>query len=292
MKSKAKKLLAAFCSVVIMITLFSGCQKSDTKDNGFADKTSENETETEDTSEAKQDEMTYMSSDGFQVRYNPETFESHEIDEHSADFVYLPEPSGNDKVIISYVSGKQPEELLAEITSTWGDQDKISQSEGFFPGTDDKWGYWRTMSASESDSGLNECVIAGEYNGGVLVFEITSEAEKDDNPSSVVSDMLSSVIDSITYDNFEDQTMYDNFVGTYVCIDNGYSVTLQKDHNADLNLDKELYALWGTTEIFGADFSYDYSLEGDALHLEYDTGQLVFNRSDQNEGLGDIPLSK
>ena len=49
-----------------------------------------------------------------------------------ASFVYTGEAKGDNLVKISFTEGKQPQELLYEITETWGDQEKIDRSEGFF----------------------------------------------------------------------------------------------------------------------------------------------------------------
>ena len=224
------------------------------------------------------EEMIYMSSDGFQIRYNARTVESMEIDEHTAQFVYIGESAGSNMVIVSYIADKQPEEALYELTSSWGDQESISRREGFLPGTDDKWGYWRTLITADSGSGIGESAIAGEYNGGTIMFEILSHMSGDDKTDMAVSDALSEIINSITYDNFEPQTMYSYYAGTYTA--GKGKLTLKEDHHGVLSFQDDVDVLWGSNYITATDssFTYDFNIEGDNLYLDYDGNMLEFKR--------------
>lgn len=58
--------------------------------------------------------------------------------------------------------------------------DAIERSEGFFPGTSDKWGYWRSFSEKDGDGSVNKTAIAGEYNGGILIFDDEEHMTGDD----------------------------------------------------------------------------------------------------------------
>ena len=224
------------------------------------------------------EEMTYMSSDGFQIHYNARTVESTEIDEHTVKFVYIGESAGSNMVIISYIADKQPEEALYELTSSWGDQESINRSEGFLPGTDDKWGYWRTLITTDSGSGIGESAIAGEYNGGTIMFEILSHMSGDDKIDMAVSDALSEIINSITYYNFEPQTMYSYYAGTYIA-EKG-KLTLKDDHHGVLSFQDDVDVLWGSYYITATDgsFTYDFNIEGDNLYLDYDGNMMEFKR--------------
>ena len=196
---RIKSLLVCMLTIAMAVSL-AGCSfsiKKPAADNG---------------AEAEGSEMEYISSDGWRVVYNGNLFESNEIDEHSASFVYQGESAGTNMVTISYVPEKMPEEAMSEITETWEDQER---TEGIFPGTDDKWGYWRELKTSDGGSGYGETLICGEYNGGSLLFDIVSHKGKDDDQNMAVSDNLSAIIDSITYENFEPQTMYAYYPGTY-----------------------------------------------------------------------------
>ena len=118
--------------------------------------------------------VNYESEDGWSVTYNTGEFELSEIDPHTVQFTYLGASSGSDVVSISWIEGKGPEEVLGEKTEGVEDPESIQRSEGFFPGTEDMWGYWRVIPDSGEGSGLNETLIAGEYNGGVLMFVVES----------------------------------------------------------------------------------------------------------------------
>jgi len=229
--------------------------------------------------------MTYMSSDGFQIRYNALSIEAHEIDDHTAQFVYLGPAAGTNMVSVSYIPAKQPEEVLYELTSSWGDQESITRLEGIFPGTSDKWGYWRIMDSTADGSGLNQTAIAGEYNGGVLMFEIISHVSGDDGMDMAVSDTLSELINSITYDDFRPQTMYSYYPGTYQA-DAG-TLTLSADHTGTLKLVADTDIMWGSNYIQATNGTarYDFTIEGDMLYLDYEDRLIEFAKS------GSAPLT-
>ena len=149
------------------------------------------------------EQMTYMSPDGFQLRYNALTAEGWEIDEHTARFDCLIDPEGTNTLTVSWIAGKQPEEVLDEVTETWGNQEAILRNEGLFPGAADKWAYWRIWSNDEAV----KTAIAGEYNGGVLLFVIESTFTGDEGRDMAISDTLEGILDSITYDIIDEQTM-------------------------------------------------------------------------------------
>jgi hypothetical protein len=142
-------------------------------------------------------EMAYMSPDGWNVRYDPELFESIDIDDHSAQFVYLGESAGSNVITISYVEGREPEEYLDELTKDW---DKEAEKiKGVFPGTDDTPGYWRMSPQMEEGSGLYETLVTGAYKDGVLVLDAVEHKSGDEAADMALSDSMAAVIDSITY---------------------------------------------------------------------------------------------
>ena len=163
---------------------------------------------------------------------------------------------------IRYIQGKQPEEALAELTDTWNtDPEKITRRESYFPGTTDKWGYWREYS----DGSSYKTAIAGEYNGGVLMFystEIISNEEV-----SPVSDALAEVLNSIKYDNFGPQTMYDHIPGKYVMtytdniggtdISIEYYIELRDDHTGTMSLQDNVQIMWGSNELMRTEPDYE-----------------------------------
>ena len=253
----------------------------------------------EETSQAQggQEESRYDSSHGWSVRYDPQLFKVDEDMDQGVRFEYLEEAKGSNTLTISYVEGKQPEEAMTEITDTWGDGESIERTEGFFPGTTDKWGYWRSL-ISKDDSGLMQTLIGGEYNGGVLLFDIKACSQGDDEKDMNISDSISAIIDSIEYENFEDQTMYSYIPGKYVQdVEDeyigadgktqksiaSYSIMLNKDHTGSMNLQDSVDITWGSIELMTPDQSYEYTIEGDTLMVNMDGNWLEFTRTNDNQ---------
>ena len=143
-------------------------------------------------------EAVFTSPDGWSVRYDPALIEVHEGG-GEVDFVYIGESAGTNMMSVRFVEGQTPEEVLGELTGAWGTDDRISAYEGFLPGTTDTTGFWRVLDPEEG-SGLSETAIAGEYNGGTLLFEFVNHLRGDDETDMAVSGALSSIIDSITYE--------------------------------------------------------------------------------------------
>ena len=278
-----KKRISVFVLIGFTAALLAGCggtksgDVTDASDGAFVEGASSANDAGSKTPDGHE-EMTYKSSDGFQVRYNAGSVEVMETDEHSVQFVYTGESAGTNMVVISCIPDKQPEEALYELTSAWGEQESISRREGFFPGTDDKWGYWRELLPEEGGSQLAETAIAGEYNGGVLMFEIVSHMSGNDETDMAVSDTMSGIIDSITYDSFEPQTMYSYYPGTYVA--DNEKLVLNDDHSGVLSIQDDIDIIWGSNYIMASDgsFTYEFAIEGDNLNLNYDGEWLDFHR--------------
>ena len=237
----------------------------------------------------RQDVMEYISPDGWRVLYDPELMEGHELEDGGA-FVYIGESAGTNMVEIRKIEEKGPQEVLGEVTEGWGDPEAIFRSEGIFPGTNDKWGYWRVLNAPEEGSGLSRTAIAGEYNGGTLLFDITAHVGGEDEERSIaVSDAIAELINSITYvDGFEPQEMYAYYPGVYTRIEEDeldgqkltaeYSVTLNEDHTGTISIQDDVDVLWGSTELIRQDGSdrYEYDIEGNFLYLNEDGNWIEF----------------
>ena len=207
---------------------------------------------------------------------------------YMTSFVYTGESAGTNMLTISYIADKLPDEVLSELTEGWGDPGSVESSESYFPGTSDKWGLWRTLLSNGEGSGLSENVFAGEYNGGVLMFDFTTHKAEDDSIDIPVSDALSAVIDSIKYEDFAPQTMYEDYPGVYKMEETEeiegeemtyeYSITLNEDHSGVISIQDDINMMWGSNLLIGADFSYDYSVDGDKLTVDMDGNQLTFTR--------------
>ena len=239
----------------------------------------------------------YSSSYGWTVTFEPADFAVNEVTD-GASFVYQGESAGTNMVTITYAEDKGPEEVLDELTADWGDPDDIDRSESYFPGTNDKWGFWRSLNSDGEGSGLNERAFAGEYNGGTLLFEYITHTGSDEEVNKPSQDALQALTDSITYEDFEDQEMFKDYPGVYVRefseeIEGQEhtfeeSVTLNKDHSGEISIQDDLYVMWGKDKLIMADGSYDYSLDGDTLTLTMDDITMEFVRqgdaSDDKKG--------
>ncbi len=265
-----KKKVMSVLGMVMAVAVMAGCGKGNAAPAGAGNAAGA-------ATESK--EETYKSADGWSVRYEAGDFAVNEPDAHTTSFVYQKDSAGTNMVTITYVDGKQPEEAMSELTEKWENQER---TEGFFPGTNDKWGYWRTLLPEENDSGLSETVIAGEYNGGALLFDIVSHKGEDDEQNMMVSDELAGIIDSIVYDSFGEQSMYDYIPGTYERTEEEavHSVILNGDHTGKLSFQDDIDILWGAYELIAADgsFHYEYTIEGTTLMLNYDGEWLEFEK--------------
>ena len=261
MKTK-QSLLAGLISVTLLAAL-AGCGGTDAAQETAEEPVQETELEE------------YKSDDGWAVRYDPALIEV-QWGGGAVDFVYTgASQSGNQAslVTISVEKDKQPEEVLYEITSNWEDQGAIVRSEGFFPGTDDKWGYWRVLSP-EGDAGPYRTAIAGEYNGGVLLIQNTDFFTGDDAADMAAVGATETIVDSIIYEDFQPQTMYDYIPGTYSAEqdDAMMTLTLNENHTGVLSVQDSIDILWSSIEIMAEDgsFRYEYTVEGDNLYINYD----------------------
>ncbi|MCR5508182.1 MAG: hypothetical protein K6F34_05810, partial [Lachnospiraceae bacterium] len=137
-------------------------------------------------------------------------------------------------------------------------------------------------------SGYSENIFAGEYNGGVLMFDFITHKANDDEIDIPVSDTLSAIIDSIKYEDFEPQTMYEDYPGVYKRTETEeiegeemtfeYSVTLNEDHTGVISIQDDVDVMWGSNMLIMADNSYEYTVEGDDLKLNMDGMWLTFTR--------------
>lgn len=296
MKKKMLSIVSLIAALIMMFALV-GCEKNkpaEVASNAKQEKTTvvspaknNKKDKTKDKSESKSkdnikkevtnEEMEFISPDGWRVTYNAKTIAASEVDKHTAQFVYQGEAAGTCMTEIKYIADKQPEEVLYDVTSEWGSQDKIQRSEGTFPGTNDKLGYWRVLPDNGKGSRLSMTAIATEYNDGTLLAVETFHNSGKDEIDMAASDALAEVIDSITFKNFKEQKMYDYVPGIYKAADKDAkytTVTLKKDHTGVLtdSKGKKHDITWGSTELKAKDgsFTLSYNIEGDYLYLQLD----------------------
>ena len=242
--------------------------------------------ETADNSTADAQKAVFESTDGWKIGYDPSLIEVEEQDD-GASFTYIGESDADGSVLVRFTEDKQPEELLYELTEAWGDQEDIRRSEGLFPGAPGQWGFWRTLE--DEETGASKTAIAGEYNGGVLSFEVDFKPGSDEGMDMAVSDCLAGLIDSVTYEDFTQQTMYSYVPGTYVrdetdeiegeTVSYQYHVTLNEDHTGVISMQDDIDVLWGDHTLIRAEDpkeSWEYDIEGENLMLKLDDEWFTF----------------
>ena len=286
MKKAVRSIIAVLIALTMMLA-FAACNKANDAAKTETTKATKATESEEFQTATDNDDMEFISSDGWRVVYNAKDIESMEVDDHAAQFVYVGESAGTNMVEIRYIKDKQPEEVLYDLTSTWtNDQDDIERSEGIFPGTTDKWGFWRELPADEDGSRLGQTAIAGEYNGGVLLFTITSHMSGKDEIDIPVSDAISELINGIQYkDGFKDQKMFDYYAGTYKAAKDNKaykSIVLNKDHSGVLTdaKGKKTNIMWGSIELTDTDNNKDieYTIEGDDLMMKVGNNWFEFSK--------------
>ena len=224
----------------------------------------------------------WHSADGWTVRYRPDSMEVTELPD-GARFACSGLEKGSGVLEIRCVPDKQPEELLAEVTESWTSApENIGRTEGIFPGTEDRWGFWRSFSGAEGSGEPYRTAIAGEYNGGVLLFDIRQELAGDDGIDMKISDLIAEVVDTIAYDDFQQQKMYDYVPGKYVSADAQddpkapVELQLSENHQGKLILreegkdEQEVSLIWGSTQLTSVDdpgVFWEYTVEGDSLYV-------------------------
>ena len=284
-KQKLQKAIVMTGLVAVIAGSLAGCGKDDSeKKETTAATTEATEATTEEATGADADEiLEYKDAKGWSVSYKPSLIALNEF-ENGASFVYTGESAGSNLVTISYIEGKQPEEVLSEITEGWGEgiQEDIIRTENYLPGTDDKWGFWRTYQGN--------CLIAGEYNGGVILFEVNTHEGDSDEKAMTISDLLSEIIGSIKYDNFEAQTLFDYVPGTYTSAGTEeiggentayeHTITLNDDHTGKMVIQDEVNIIWSSNELISEDGSsaYEYTIEGNELLVNFDDEWVTFTK--------------
>ena len=232
-------------------------------------------------------EEIYASEVGWVVRYDPSVIEVNSIGdpEMEVDFVYTGECAGTCMLAIKFDQDHLPDAVIDDIKKQYDD---VNVTGGFFPGTTDKWGYWVSPKMEEGEDGFSEEFIVGEYSNGTLIFDFVIHKSGDDEIDIPVSDALAMVIDSIEYENFGEQTMYDGIPGVYqhetteeiegedvTSVD---KLTLNEDHHGVMSFQDDVNIIWDDRMIMGEDgsFSYSYTKDGDKITLDYDGNGMEF----------------
>ena len=137
-------------------------------------------------------------------------------------------------------------QVIEDVTKEWGDAEKIENMEGHIPGTNDRWGYWRILHTTKSDgTKVNRQAIAGEYNDGVLLYDIYAEDEKNEEQVMSKNDAIAELINSVKFDYYNPQTMYSPYYGTF--INKKDTLILNENHMGTLIRKDKMNFVWGSS---------------------------------------------
>lgn len=305
-----KKKSIAFLLASIMITTMSACGMPDkvsaadidpsdvivvSEDRVPGAATPETDKDAEKSKEAKWEN--FKSNDGWTVTYDANVIAVEDNTDPADEicFNYTGEQAGTNCLVITYVKDKLPDKVIEEIKSAQENGTETEVTGGYFPGAKNAWGYWIDFKYPEEGSGLRQSYVIGEYNGGTLEFMFLTHKSGDDELDMASSDAIAMIIDSIEYEDFKPQSMYEKIPGTYTQKINEeldgteytfeYKLTLDEDHTGLMSIQDDMKIFWDDKIIQAEDgsFKYSYTLEGDKLTIDYDGMDSVFERSSENK---------
>ncbi|SFC25988.1 hypothetical protein [Butyrivibrio sp. YAB3001] len=142
-------------------------------------------------------ESVYHNANGWSVKYDADLFEITQ-ENNKVAIVYSGEGAGTNMVFVVYDVDMNGEQARDEFAKGYGA--KANTYEQNFPGTTDVIGYWAELASSGEGSGLYEYVVTRDYMGGYLAFEVTGHDCGDDTVDKPIHDLLTAIIDSITFE--------------------------------------------------------------------------------------------
>ena len=268
---------------LLILCLLAGCSGGAGKGSGSApgaesDKPAASGTESAASEEVEQIPGTYVSSDGWIVDYDPELIEIGDEDEHSVEFLYTGEQEGDNYLIIEYIPGKQPQEVLTEQIEDF-DEEAVEREEGFIG--PDRW-YFGALVDDSDEVEITIDYKSMEYKDGVLLSTIHTTPASEGALEFLMDDALHDIVNSMTFAEEEPQTMFSYYPGTYKrtadAEDAPDTVVLYEDHSGSLisegedDEEDETIVIWTSTELVGRNeaASWEYTIEGDNLYLNLD----------------------
>ena len=152
------------------------------------------------------EDSVYHDANGWSIRYDATLFEITPQGPQTF-IVYTGESAGTNMITVTYTVENKAEAAVRELGKSWGD--KTTYSEGPFPGAGYAKGYWAVLPPEDGGSGIYETAIARDYMDGALIFELTGHKSEDEEKSIEVSDRMAGIIDSLTWDIYDFDTIID-----------------------------------------------------------------------------------
>lgn len=264
---------------VLVLCLLTGCSGGAGPGGGNAPESGKESAASE---AEEQVPGTYVSSDGWIVDYDPELIEIGEEEEHSVEFLYTGEQVGDNYLVIEYIPGKQPQEVLTEQIEDF-DEEAVEREEGFIG--PDRWYF----GASVDDSDDLEVTIdykSMEYKDGVLLSTIRTSLATEGALEFLMDDSFHDIVNSMTFKEAEPQTMFSYYPGTYKRTGEAEeapdTVVLYEDHSGSLigEDEDETIVIWTSTELLGRNeaASWEFTIEGDNLYLNLDDDWVEYEK--------------
>lgn len=148
----------------------------------------------------------YHDANGWSIKYDATLFEITPGGPQTF-IVYTGESAGTNMITVTYTVENKAEAAIQELGKSWGD--KTTYSEGPFPGASYAKGYWAVLPSEEGGSGMYETAIARDFMDGALIFELTCHNGEDDAMNMAVSDRMAGIIDSLTWNVYDFDTIID-----------------------------------------------------------------------------------
>ena len=225
---------------------------------------------------------TYASKYGWSIKYDPDTVEIDAGTEDSVLFQYTGEQTGENYLTVEFIPDVQPMEALTARLEDY-DEEAVSRDEGY--AGIDKW----CFTASVDDSDEYEVTIdytSMEYKGGVILTTIHSCSEADVTLEYFASDTLHDMVNSMTFEDSEPQTLFSYYPGTYRKVDETAdapgTIVLYEDHSGTMETDEEIPVLWTSTELMvkNEETSWEYTIEGNYLYLRVDDDMVEYEKDE------------
>ena len=157
----------------------------------------------------------YHDANGWSVKYDADLFEITSKGPETF-IVYQGEAAGTTMITATYTIESGAEEAIKKLGESWGDE--TTYSEGPFPGASYAKGYWAVLPPAEDGSGMYETALARDYMDGAIIFDFVGHNGEDEEMNMAVSDRMAGIIDSITWDVYD----YDTIIG-YLAEDSYYA---------------------------------------------------------------------
>lgn len=236
---------------------------------------------------------TFETKDGWRMSYDTEKFSRNDnLGDGQICFNYIGECSGTTAVLVSYIPGKLPDEVLYEKTAEIDDS-RITRGESYF-GKDMYWAHYRYIKSENEDPNVGDVVYEGftaiEHNGGTVLIDSIEHEETNDKQYSEIENSMSELINTFELIDHKPQMEYAYMPGYYTRsyveefegknVEITESVVLNDDHTCEVNLQDTILGEWtGTKLILNNYEEIEFSVEGDSLYLNMNREWIEFNKN-------------